>query len=112
MKDPRCAARADGGAWMAVYREDELVAVVVIIRMFVAPLPVFRLFFCLLLGEFPMCFVLSLLPGLVGTGFVVVPGMTILMVAVVVSIVRAVLFLILGLDAHGRNQSRTQQKRT
>src|ERR1019366_8132666 len=74
-KEPRCAARADGGAWMAVYREDELVAVVVIIRMFVAPLPVFRLFFSLLLGEFAMCFVLSLLPGLVGTGFVVVPIM-------------------------------------
>jgi hypothetical protein len=75
---------------MAVYREDELVAVVVIIRMFVAPLPVFRLFFCLLLGEFPMCFVLSLLPGLVGTGFVVVPIMAIPMVAVVVSLVGAV----------------------
>ena len=75
---------------MAVYREDELVAVVVIIRMFVAPLPVFRLFFSLQLGEFPMCFALSLLPGLVGTGFVVVPIMAILMVAVVVSLVGAV----------------------
>jgi hypothetical protein len=43
------------------------VAVVVIIRMFVAPLPVFRLFLSLQLGEFPICFALSLLPGLVGT---------------------------------------------
>jgi hypothetical protein len=102
----------DGGAKMAVYRENELVAVLVIIRMFVAPLPVFRLFVTLPLGEFPMCFVLSLLPGLVGTAFVVVPGMTILMVAVVVPIIGAVLFLILGLGAHGRNQGRTQQKRT
>ena len=76
---------------MAVYREDELVAVLVVIRMFVAPLPVFRLFVSLQLGEFPMCFVPSLLPGLVGTAFVVVPGMTILMVAVVVSIVGAAL---------------------
>jgi len=59
---------------MAVYREDELVAVLVIIRMFVAPLPVFRLFVSLQLGKFPMCFVLSLLPGLVDTTFVVVPG--------------------------------------
>jgi hypothetical protein len=97
---------------MAVYREDELVAVLVIIRMFMAPLPVSRLFLSLQPGEFPMCFVLSLLPGLVGTAFVVVPGMTILMVAVIVSIVGAVLILILGLDAHGRNQGRTQQKRT
>jgi hypothetical protein len=97
---------------MAVYREDELVAVPVIVRMFVAPLPVFGLFVSLPLGEVPMGFVLSLLPGLVGTAFVVVPGMTILMVAVVVSIVGAVLMLILGLEAHGRNQGRTQQKRT
>ena len=97
---------------MAVYREDELVAVVVIIRMFVAPLPVFRLFFSLQLGEFPMCFVLSLLPGLVGTAFVVVPIMAILMVAVVVSLVGAVSILVFGLDAHGRNQGRTHQKRT
>ena len=59
-----------------------------------------------------MCSVLGLLPGLVGTALVLVPGMTILMVAVVVSIVGAVLMLILGLEAHGRNQSRTQQKRT
>jgi hypothetical protein len=80
---------------MAVYREDELVAVLVIIRMFVAPLPVFRLFVSFQLGEVPMGFVLSLLPGLVGPAFVVVPGMTILMVAVVVSIVGAVLLLIL-----------------
>ena len=58
---------------------------VIIIRMFVAPSPVFRPFFSLQPGEFPMCFVLSLLPGLVGPAFVVVPGMTILMVAVVVS---------------------------
>ena len=34
-----------------------------------------------------MCFVLGLLPGLVGPAFVVVPGMTIRMVTVVVSIV-------------------------
>jgi uncharacterized membrane protein len=97
---------------VAVYREDELVAVLVIIRMFVAPLPVFRLFVSFQLGEVPMGFVLSLLPGLVGAAFVVVPGMTILMVAVVVSLVGAVLILILGLDAHRRNQGRTQQKRT
>ena len=80
---------------MAVYREDdELVAVLVIIRMFVAPLPVFRLFTSLQLGKLPMCLVLSLLPGLVSPAFVVIPGMTILMVAVVVSIVGAVLLLI------------------
>ena len=80
---------------MAVYREDdELVAVLVIIRMFVAPLPVFRSFVSLQLGEFPMCFVLSLLPGLVGAAFAVVPVMAILVVAVVVSIVGAVLLLI------------------
>ncbi len=66
-------------------------AVLVIIRMFVAPLPVFRLFFSLQLGEFPMGFVLSLQPGLVGTVFAVVPGMAILMVAVVVSVVGAAL---------------------
>src|ERR1035437_8013526 len=96
---------------MAVYREDELVAVLVIIRMVVAPLPVFRLFFSLQLGEFPMGFVLSLLPGLVGTGFVVVPIMAILMVAVVVSLVGAVSILVVGLDAHGRNQGRAHQKR-
>ena len=61
-----------------------------------------------------MCFVLSLLPGLVGTAFVVVPTMAILMVAVVVSVGGAVVILIFvsGLDAHGRNQGRTQQKRT
>jgi hypothetical protein len=97
---------------MAVYREDELVAVLVIIRMFVAPLPVFRLFTSLQLGKLAMRLVLSLLPRLVGTAFVVVPGMTILMVAVVVSSVGAVLLLILGLDGQGRNQGRTQQKRT
>jgi hypothetical protein len=78
--------------------------------MFVAPLPVFRLFATLQLGEFPMRFVLSLLPGLVRTAFVVVPVMTIPMVAVVVSIVGAILMFILGLDAHGRNQGRTQQE--
>ena len=77
-------------ARMAVYREDQLMAVPVIIRMFVAPLPVFRLFFSLQLGEFPMGFVLSLLPSLVGTAFVVVPVMALLTVAVVVSIVGAV----------------------
>src|ERR1035437_9717816 len=97
---------------MAVYCEDELVAVLVIIRMFVSPLPVFRLFFSLQLGEFPMAFVLSLLPGLVGTAFVVVPGMAILTVAVVVSLVGAVVIFVFSLDAHGRNQGRTQQKRT
>jgi len=79
---------------MAVYREDELVAVLVVIRMFVAPLPVFRLFVSLQLGEFPMCFVPSLLPGLVGTAFVVVPAMAILMVGVVVSTARATVILI------------------
>jgi len=102
---------------MAVYREDELVAVpVIIIRMFVAPLPVFRLFFGLQLGEFPMSFVASLQPSLVGTVFVVVPVMAIPTVAVVVSsvtvFVGAVVILVFGLDAPGRNQSRTQQKRT
>ena len=45
---------------MAVCREDELVAVLVIIGMFVAPLPVFRLFVSLQLGKFPMCFVLKI----------------------------------------------------
>jgi hypothetical protein len=98
--------RTSTPGWQS-YRDDKLVAVPVIIRMFVAPLPVFRLFATLQLGEFPMRFVLSLLPGLVGTGFVAVPVMTILMVAVVVSIVGAVLVLILGLDAHGHNQGRT-----
>ena len=49
-----------------------------------------------------MCSALILLPGLVGTGFVVVPIMAILMVAVVVSIVGAVSIIVAGLDAHGR----------
>jgi hypothetical protein len=97
---------------MAVYREDELVAVLVIIRMFVAPSPIFRPFFSLQPGEFPMCPVVSLLPGLVGTGFVVVPIVAILMVAVVVSVVGAVSIPIFGLDAHGGNQGRTHQQRT
>jgi hypothetical protein len=99
-------------AGMAAYREDELVPVPVIIRMFVAPLPVFRPFVSLQFGVFPMCFVPSLLPGLVGTAFVLVPGMTIPMVAVIVSVVRAVFMPIPGLDSQGRNQGRTQQKRT
>ena len=86
---------------MAVYRENELAAVLVIIRMFVAPSPIFRPFFSLQPGEFPMCPVLSLLPGLVGTGFVVVPIVAILMVAVVVSVVGAVSIPIFGLDAYG-----------
>jgi hypothetical protein len=73
------------------------VAVLVIIRMFVAPLPVFRLLFSFQSREFPMCFVLSLLPGLVGTAFVVVPGMAILAVAVVVSVGGAVVILIFNL---------------
>jgi hypothetical protein len=98
-------------AGMAAYREDGLVAVPVIIRMFVAPLPVLRLFVSLQPREFSMCFVPSLLPGLVGTAFVLVPGMTIPMVAVVISIVGAVFMPIAGLEAHGRNQGRTQQKR-
>jgi len=34
------------------------------------------------------------------------------MVAVVVSVVGAVSILVFGLEAHGRNQGRTQQKRT
>jgi hypothetical protein len=46
-----------------------------------------------------MCFVPSPLPGSVGTAFVLVPGMTIPMVAVVVSVVRAVFMPIPGLDA-------------
>ena len=86
-------------AGMAAYREDELVPVPVIIRMFVAPLPVFRPFLSLQPGVFPMCFVPSPLPGSVGTAFVLVPGMTIPMVAVVVSVVRAVFMPIPGLDA-------------
>jgi hypothetical protein len=99
---------------MAVYREDELVAVPVIILMFVSPSPVFRPLSSLQLGEFPMCSVARLLPGLVGPAFVVVPIVAILMVAVVVSVVGAVSIPILlsGLDAHGRNQGRTHQKRT
>src|ERR1700690_1962082 len=97
---------------MAVCREDKLVAVLVIIRMFVAPLPVFRLLFSLQCGKLPMGFVLCLLPGLVGAAFVVVPVMAILVVAVVVSVVGAVVIAIFGLDAHGRDQDRTQQKRT
>jgi hypothetical protein len=44
-----------------------------------------------------MCFALSLLPGLVGTAFVVVPVMAILTVAVVVSVGRAVVILISNL---------------
>jgi hypothetical protein len=97
-------------AGIAVYREDELVPVpVIIIRMFVAPLPVFRPFLSLQPGVFPMCFVASLLPGLVGTAFVLVPGMTISVVAVVIPVVRAVLMPIPGLDARRRNQGRTQQ---
>ena len=97
---------------MAVYREDELVAVPVIIRMFVAPSPVFRPFSSLQPGEFPMCSVLSFLPGLVGPAFVVVPIVAILMVAVVVSVVGAISIPIFGLDAHGGNQGRTHQQRT
>jgi len=88
------AHTADAG--MAAY-EDKLVAVPVIIRMLVAPLPVFRLFVSLKLGVFPMCFVPSLLPGMVGTAFVLVPCMTIPMVAVVVSVVGAVFMPIPGL---------------
>jgi hypothetical protein len=89
-------------------------AVPVIIRMFVAPPPVFRPFFSLQPGEFPMRFVPSLLPGLVGTAFMVVPIVAILMVVVVVSVVGAVSIpiFIFGLDAHGHNQGRTHQKRT
>jgi len=97
---------------MAVYREDELVAVPVIILMFVSPSPVFRPLSSLQLGEFPMCSVARLLPGLVGPAFVVVPIVAILMVAVVVSVVGAISILLSGLDAHGRNQGRTHQKRT
>jgi len=96
----------------AACQNDELVAVPVIIRMFVAPLPVFRLFAGLQAGEFPMCSVLSFLPGLVGTAFVLVPGMTIPMAAVVVSIIGAVMMTIPGLQAHGSEQGRTEQKRT
>jgi len=90
------------------------VAVPVIIRMFVAPLPVFRLLFRLQLGEFPMGPVLGLQPFVVRTVFAVVPATALPTVAVVVSplvFFLAVRFLILGLDAHGRNQGRTQQKR-
>ena len=62
-----------------------------------------------------MCFVLGLLQGLVGTAFVVVPAMAILLVGVVVSTARATvilksLSLSLSLDAHGRNQGHTQQE--
>ena len=106
----RSCARA--AAATAAAREDELVAVPVIIRMFVAPPPVFRLLASPQAGEFPMCSVPRLLPGLVSTAFALVPGMTIPMVAVVVSIVGAVLMPIPGLQAHRRNQSCTQQKRT
>ena len=42
-------------AEMAAYRKDELVSVPVIIRVFAAPPPVFRLFVSLQAGEFPMC---------------------------------------------------------
>ena len=97
---------------MAIYCEDELVAVPIIIRMFAPPLPVFRLFFSVQRGKFAMGFVLSLFPPLVGAVFVFVPVVALLTVAVVVSIVGAVVILILGLDANGRNQGRTQQKRT
>ena len=55
-----------------------------------------------------MGFVLSLFPGLVGTAFVVVPGMAILMVAVVVSLVGTVLILIFGPESHRCNQGRTE----
>ena len=61
-----------------------------------------------------MRFVPSLLPGLVGTAFMVVPIVAILMVAVVVSVVWAVSvpIFIFGLHAHGRYKGRTHQKRT
>jgi hypothetical protein len=55
-----------------------------------------------------MGFVLSLLPGLVGAVFVVVPGMAILVIAVVVALVGAVLILIFGLESRWCNQSRTE----
>ena len=89
-------------------------AIPVIVRMFVAPLPVLRLFFRLQSGEVLMRFVLSFFPHLVGTAFVVVPVMAILMVAVIVSVGGAVviLMLIIGVGAHGCNQDRTQKKRT
>jgi len=98
---------------MAAYRKDELVAVPVIIRMFVAPPPVFRLFASPQAGEFPMGSMPTFLPGLVGAAFALVPGMTIPMVAVVVSVAGAVLMAVSGLQAHGHNQvapSRSEPK--
>jgi hypothetical protein len=95
---------------MAVYREDELVTVAVIVRMFLAPLPVLRPFLSLQLGEIPMCFVPSLLPAFVGSGFVVVPVMANLMVAVVVPIVGAVSIIVAGPEGHWSNQGRAHQK--
>jgi hypothetical protein len=101
--------------WERIDAHTRLVAVAVIIRMFVAPLPVLRLFFTLQLGEFPMGFVLALLPGLVGTIFVVVPSMAILTVAVIpvfgAIAIPIPIFNRAGLNAHGRDQGRTQQKR-
>jgi hypothetical protein len=101
--------------WERIGAHTRLVAVAVIIRMFVAPLPVLRLFFTLQLGEFPMGFVLALLPGLVSTIFVVVPSMAIPTVAVIpvfgAIAIPIPIFNRAGLDAHGRDQGRTQQKR-
>jgi hypothetical protein len=54
-----------------------------------------------------MGFALSLLPGLVGTVFMVVPGMAILTVAVVVAVVGAVVILILAPDSRWCNQTST-----
>jgi hypothetical protein len=55
-----------------------------------------------------MSFVFSLLPGLVGTVFVIVPGMAILMIAVVASVVGTIVIFIFGPESSRCNQGRTE----
>jgi hypothetical protein len=99
------------GRWFV---PDSVAVPIIIIRMFVAPLPVFRLLFSLQLRGFSMGLMVSLPPLSVSTVFAVVPAMAIFMVAVVVApivFVLAVAIAFFGLNAHGGNQGRTQQKR-
>jgi len=55
-----------------------------------------------------MSFVFSFLPSLVGTVFVVVPGMAILTVAVIVSVVGTIVIFIFSPESSRCNQGRTE----
>jgi hypothetical protein len=61
----------------------ELVPVPVVIWMFVPPLPIFRLFFCLQLGEVTILVPL-LLPVPVSAGLAIIPVVVVLVLTVVV----------------------------